>query len=91
MARARGPRHSLAYLQFLAAKRKPVSGQENGGDVDEEMEGVSSNNGNGVADVAGNRPPKRARTSAPAFAQPLTVTETLQHIWKEMAAAESKS
>lgn len=32
MARAKGPRHSLAYLQFLAAKRKKGLGADDGDD-----------------------------------------------------------
>ena len=32
--RAKGPRHSLAYLQFVAAKRKGASNEDGGGQGD---------------------------------------------------------
>jgi chromatin structure-remodeling complex subunit RSC1/2 len=34
MARAKGPRYSLAYLQFLAAKRKREDANQTAGDGD---------------------------------------------------------
>ncbi|KAF8907675.1 hypothetical protein CPB84DRAFT_1674763 [Gymnopilus junonius] len=78
MSRAKGPQHSLTYLQFLAAKRKRVSEGEN----DDEME---CDDGDAAA-AKTQHPTKRARVSVPP-----TVTETICQAWKELSPAEAAS
>lgn len=61
MARVKGPRYSLAYLQFLAAKRKHgVTEEETSGDGD-------------GSDAGGNEPvTKRTRVSYPQSVMEIT-------------------
>ncbi|PPQ69200.1 hypothetical protein CVT26_003640 [Gymnopilus dilepis] len=76
MTRAKGPRHSLAYLQFLAAKRKRSSEEEN-------VDGMECD-GDAAATPAHRA--KRARVSV----RP-TVTETMRQVWEELSPAEASS